>query len=132
LSLANYCFTYNSLGFRARLRFCDAQSGHKLPKLAVLTGERDPSGDEKRVSVDSVARFQGKSSFDVVDGVVGDSGEHFEQIAKWVENVEFGGADQAVDGRSTFTASIRSSAHARLARCDDAQRSCCGIVVDLD
>jgi hypothetical protein len=33
----------------------------------------------------------------VVDGMIGDSRQHVAQVELWVETVEFGAADQAVD-----------------------------------
>jgi hypothetical protein len=41
--------------------------------------------------------FQGGSSSDAVDGVVGDAREHFAQVGFGIDAVEFGGADQPVD-----------------------------------
>ena len=57
----------------------------------------------------------GEQLRDAVDGVVGEAGEHGEQIAFWIEAVEFGRADQNVEDGGAPSASIRAGEEVVLA-----------------
>ena len=48
----------------------------------------------------------GEKFADAVDWVVGDAVQDLAEIAFWIESVEFGRADQRVDGGSAFASGV--------------------------
>lgn len=51
----------------------------------------------------------GQEFVDPVDRVLGDASEELAQVGLWVEAIELGGADEAVERRGTLAASVGSS-----------------------
>jgi hypothetical protein len=65
----------------------------------------------------------GQEVCDTVDGVFCDAGQDVSQVAFRVDAVEFGGAEQRVDGGGAFSAPIRSGEQIVFpSECDDAER----------
>jgi hypothetical protein len=75
----------------------------------------------------------GQQLFDPVDGMVGDTGQHFAQIGFGIESIEFRRTDQAVDRRCPFSYGIRTRKQVVLpTQGHPAQRALRRVVVDLD
>ena len=51
----------------------------------------------------------GQELLDTVDRMVSDAGQHAAQVELWIETVEFGGADQAVDRGGALATGIGAS-----------------------
>ena len=76
------------------------------------------------------ARSSRQEFLDAVDRMIGDAGQHVEEIDFGVETVEFGGADQAVDRGGALAAHIGACEQVVLAaQSDGAQGAFRGVVV---
>src|SRR5690606_15353899 len=74
-----------------------------------------------------------KQLINAVYGMLGDPGKHLAQISHGLHAVERSAAEQAIDGRRTMAARIRSGEQEVLAaQGNDAQGAFGGIVIDLD
>jgi hypothetical protein len=58
---------------------------------------------------DSGGEIPGQEFVDPVDRMFSDAREDLAQVGFWVQAIEFGGADQAIERSGTFTASVRAS-----------------------